>query len=92
MNVDPINDGILWKLICDKLPKHPGEAVSPITNTDIWCDGDQIMVDDGRIADAIADFMEALGVDAHTGYYDPEEDEQEGVIDQYTGYWYVDID
>lgn len=45
-------------------------------------------------AEAIADFLENLGVADYvrTGYYDPEEDKRNGEVDGYTGLYYVDFD
>jgi hypothetical protein len=44
-------------------------------------------------ADLIADVLEMIGYeDIHTGYYDPKEDAQDGINDEYTGYWYVELD
>lgn len=58
----------------------------------IWTDGDEILCKTEDKADAIADLLDALGVDAHTGYYDPKEDAKEGRTFETTGFYYVDCD
>ena len=42
-------------------------------------------------ADALADVFELALNDScgHTGYYDPEEDEREGCVDEFTGKWWA---
>lgn len=55
--------------------------------------GDEFLTETEEKADRIADFLEALGFDyANTGYYDPEEDQREGCVDNCTGKWYVSVD
>ena len=55
--------------------------------------GEEFLVYTEEEADRLADFLEALGFDyARTGYYDPEEDEREGCVDDLTGKWYVSVD
>lgn len=54
----------------------------------------EILTDREDVADAIADLIEASGQFdyVNTSYYDPEEDERDGVKDEYTGKWCVTID
>lgn len=55
--------------------------------------GDEFLVYTEDEADRIADLLEALGFDyVFTGYYDPEEDQREGCVDNCTGKWYVSVD
>ncbi|MCI9553506.1 MAG: hypothetical protein HFE94_08240 [Acutalibacter sp.] len=50
----------------------------------------EIITPDQQTADVIADFLEAIGVDAlTTGFYDPEEDRRNNEIDALTGHGYV---
>lgn len=66
------------------LPSEPGGP------HDIWQVGDEILCPKEETADAIADFLEAMGFEeVNTGYYDPAEDEKSGEVDRLTGYYYV---
>lgn len=64
---------------------------------DIWTAGDEILCKTEEVAYALADMFECLykahGEDilVNTGYYDPVEDESNGEVDRYTGWWYVNI-
>lgn len=50
----------------------------------------EIITPDQQTADIIADFLEAIGVDAPTtGFYDPEEDRRNNEVDVLTGHGYV---
>jgi hypothetical protein len=75
--------------IIDRLHNYPAE--------NIWSNGDEILCKTEEVADALADMLECLykaqGEDVliNTGYYDPIEDERNGEVDRYTGWWYVDI-
>ena len=54
---------------------------------------DEILCDTEAMAEGVADLLEALGFSyVRTGYYDPVEDERNGEVDDYTGWWYVDWD
>lgn len=56
----------------------------------IWHSGTELLFNTEERAEAIADFLEALGVEnVSTGYYDPEEDERNNEVDKYTGWYYV---
>lgn len=58
-----------------------------------WTDGEEILCKTEEQAEVIADFLEDVGFDyVNTGYYDPIEDERNGEVDRYTGWWYVSID
>ena len=55
-----------------------------------WTDGEQILCKTEEEANIVANFLEDLGFDyLNIGYYDPVEDEQEGCVDDHTGYWYI---
>lgn len=63
------------------------------TKNHIRHEGTEILCDTEARADGVADFLEALGFSyVRTGYYDPVEDERNGEVDEYTGWWYVDWD
>lgn len=63
-------------------------------DTRIWTDGSEILCKTEAMADAIADLIDAVEGEpvAHTGSYDPEEDERNDCVDNYTGWYYVDLD
>jgi len=76
----------LWKEICGCLMAYCDD----VDNHGFWSDGDQILCPTKIHADIVADFLEALGFGClNSGYYDPAEDELNGEVDEYTGYWYV---
>lgn len=64
---------------------------------DVWSSGDEILCKTEEVADAFADMFECLygaqGEDIliNTGYYNPADDERNGEVDRYTGWWYVNI-
>ena len=60
----------------------------------IWMDENgEIVCKTETQAEGIADFLEDLGFEeVRTGYYDPEEDKKDGILDEYTGKYYVDWD
>ena len=62
----------------------------------MWADGDMIYCDSEKLSDALRAIIEAADKDDSavvlTGYYDPVEDERDGTVDKYTGWWYVDIE
>lgn len=82
-NVDWFED------ITERLPDYP-EGI-------IWSAGDEILCKTESAANTIADMLELLyrsqGEDIYvnTGYYDPVEDERNGEVDKFTGWWYVCI-
>ena len=57
----------------------------------ITTDGDTLFCSDETRANCIADLLDAMGYDAVTGYYNPEEDKQAGTVDSYTGLYYVSV-
>ena len=58
----------------------------------IWTDGIEFMCDTEARANAVFDFLEALGMEPHIGYYDPVEDRNSNEVDHHTGWYYVDFD
>ena len=59
----------------------------------VFCAGDvEFLFDSEEKANAMADVIDlAFGEYpcSFTGYYDPEEDEREGCVDEFTGKWYA---
>lgn len=64
------------------LPKEPG-------NGPFWTNGDEILCCHEYQSHVVADFLEALGIDATTGYFVPEEDKLDGCEDPSTGFYYI---
>lgn len=93
-NEDPIPYQLVWHSFMDgiKWNKSANDGKLGCSKHKIWTDGSELLVDDENIADIIADFIQSLGFDSHTGYYDPEEDRRDNCIDDHTGWYYVDID
>ena len=79
--VDKIVDAIM-KL----LPKDPDPDK-------FWCNGEEILTNTESEAECLADFFDQLYGEGTvtTGYYDPVDDERNGMVDKYTGYYYVDF-
>lgn len=73
------------------------DRLSDYSEGDIWSSGDEILCKTEEVADALADMFECLyrvqgeEILVNTGYYDPVEDERNGEVDRYTGWWYVNI-
>ena len=88
-------DWIVWQAIIDYVSEFWDRRLYPgkmWPNVNVWTDGDQLLVDNEAQADAIAFVLRAMGMDPHTGYYDPKEDARSGETDGHTGWWYIDID
>ena len=60
----------------------------------IWTDGTEILCKTEWLAETIADMIEQISGEheAHTGYYDPEEDKIDNCVDEKTGWYFVDYD
>lgn len=64
-----------------------------VENPKFWTDGEKILSKDQDAINAIADFLDdtaGYGV-CCTGYYDPEEDKRNDCVDEYTGYYYLEL-
>ena len=75
----------MFNEICKALPREHDDG-------NIWSDGEKILCKTAEMADNIADLIDTIagfGMTA-TGWYDPEEDKRTGMIDEYTGWHYVD--
>lgn len=68
------------------------KTVNGYSTNHFWTDGSEFLCDTEERAEVLADFLEALGMEPHTGYYDPKEDEINGELDNHTGWYYVDFD
>lgn len=79
----------LWSAILAKLPTEPPE---PRDRIRLWTNGDEILGMSELRIEGIADLFDALGFVAHTGYYDPVEDNRNDQVDYNTGYYYVSLD
>ena len=58
--------------------------------TSVWSDGTMILSKDEAAINALADLLEQLNGDMITGYFDPKEDRESGVVDECTGYYFLD--
>ena len=60
---------------------------------DVWYyeDADEILCRSEELADMIGNIIESISGEkmAHTGYYDPKEDEMDNCVDGRTGWYYV---
>ena len=58
----------------------------------IWSDGEQLLTKTEELANALADLIDLVDdCQTTTGYFDPEEDEKAGEVDELTGYYYVSM-
>ena len=63
----------------------------------LWSDDSVILCDSKELCDTIVTILETAdegsgGIRVLSGYYDPVEDERDDAVDEYTGWWYVDIE
>lgn len=79
-----MEDGSIYDRIVKLLPQSKEAGIKYFA-----CDY-EIITPDQQTADVIADFLEAIGVNAPTtGFYDPEEDRKNNEVNILTGYGYV---
>jgi len=71
-----------------------GHLPNCVFDGEVIDDGDQLLCSTETVADLVANYIDELCGDrvSHTGYYDPEEDERSGEVDDHTGWYYVDFD
>lgn len=75
----------IFKMLWTMCNEHQADGVR--------CAGDwEFLFDTETEANSFANVMELAGVQSRTGYYDPEEDEREGCVDEFTGKWYASWD
>ena len=83
----------LFQSVIDALPSSP-PAKGTEEEFPIWTDGTEILCRTEWLAWTIANILDnIMGEEfTHYHYYDPEEDERSGEVDDHTGWWYVDFD
>ena len=86
----------VWREFTLHLPTTADMEYDDCNSIDIWYSesADEILCRSEELADMIANIIEGISGEheAHTGYYDPDEDERAGEVDEYTGWYYVDYD
>ena len=87
----------MFKRIASMLPKVTDPDKYYLENKEDFFfgsdDGTEILSTEESEVDAIANLFDQLyemGT-TNTGYYDPEEDERNGEVNEYTGFYYVTI-
>lgn len=83
----------MFNAICAALEITPIRSFTGLDKprAHIWSDGDKILCDDFIIANLIADLLQAMGYTPVTGYYDRDDDEKNGTVDEYTGFHYISV-
>ena len=81
---------ITWNQVINAFPRSPKPL--PFSYDKAWTDGSEILASSLAAAEHIADVLCLLGLEPHTGWYDPEEDERGGEVDDHTGWHYIDSD
>ena len=78
----------VFYLFAEQLPTQPYEGVL------MWTDGVEILCKTESLAKSIADTLDSISGErmSHYHWYDPEEDERNGEVNDHTGWWYVDFD
>jgi len=76
-------------LLLDVSKKSPNMRKEMKKRT-FWSDGTMILSKDEAAINALADLLEQLNGDMITGYFDPKEDRESGVVDECTGYYFLD--
>ena len=94
--------GVRTKLFRNDRP-HPDmfqslcASLSHEAKGEVWTDGEEILCRTKAGADMLVAILSqmysnrGISFDYSTGYYDPEEDERSGEVDNHTGWWYVTI-
>lgn len=60
-----------------------------IEANDVWYDGDMILCRTKEMFDSFVNVLACMDIGFVTGYYDPEEDERDDCVNEYTGCWYI---
>ena len=76
-------------LLLDVSKKSPNMRKEMKKRT-FWSDGTMVLSKDEAAINALADLLEQLNGDMITGYFDPKEDRESGVVDECTGYYFLD--
>ena len=83
----------VWYRFVKHLPTEQDWANNSV---DVWyyADADEILCRSEEQAERIADILDDISGEhmAHTGYYDPEQDEKDDCVDGRTGWYVVDFD
>ena len=86
----------VWNRFVKHLPGPREHEADTCNAIDVWYSevSDEIMCISEELAEMIANIIEAISGEheAHTGYYDPEEDEKDNCVDDRTDWYYVDYD
>ena len=89
----------VWYGVVEHLPTKEAldkDMEAGYNSIDIWYDSDkdEIMCRTEELANIIANIIEGISgeKEAHTGYFDPEEDERDNCVDENTGWYYVTYD
>ena len=88
---------MVWSNFVKHLPTEEDWAKDyKLNSIDVWyyADTDEILCRTEDLAEMIANIIESISGEkmAHTGYYDPEEDERDDCVDCRTSWYYVDWD
>ena len=83
----------MFNAICAALESSPIRSFTGLDKprAHIWSDGEKILCDDAIVTNIVADLLDRLGYVTTTGYYDRDDDEKNGTVDQYTGYHYIEV-
>lgn len=82
-----------FAIVMDAVPNNPDNP-----NTDMWGNGNELLCKTEDKANKLIEVLERLyrsqgeNVTLCSGYYDPIEDQQNGLTDEYTGWWYVSLE
>ena len=90
----------IFENVYEEFAKHlpsPEDHENDTSNSiDIWYSevSGEIMCRTEELANMVAKILNGISGEheAHTGYYDPESDEESGCVDDRTGWWAVDYD
>lgn len=87
-------DRVFGNAFDEVVSRLPYVAPGTESKYDVWTDGDKILCRTEALQDTVANMLDWITGEneAHTGYYDPEEDERNGEVDNHTGWYYVDYD
>lgn len=82
----------LWDFLIERFKTAMEDRPFSFVLGRYWTGGNEFLFEYEIDAEYFADFLEILGFDSNTGYYDPEEDARSGETDDHTGWYYVDVD
>ena len=82
-----VNEHMLSAFL-ERLPR-----IEDATENTVFCqNGEEILSRNEAAINHLADAFEAIGLtDVVTGYYDPDEDKNDDMVDSLTGYYYLSI-